>query len=156
MFAQTMANIGWSASGSSSSSSSSSDGISSSGPASEAEAGQLPPIVDLVVHSMSYPPGAAAPASSSSSLGGASSLCSAAALAGATAATLRAKELVLWQRQAAFADSPEGQDDDFPEEMLQEARAALCGEHVSLGGDYWCHLPERDPEVTPWTADVEE
>ncbi|KAL4425848.1 hypothetical protein ABPG75_009864 [Micractinium tetrahymenae] len=120
------------------SSSSSSGGDSSSGDSSNARSS--PPVVDILVHCMSPPPGAP-PGSPRTAV---------AAAAGAAAAAINAKELVLWQRQAAFAETPEGQDEAFPAEVIEAARAAMGSEHVSLGGCYWCYNPERDPEPAEW------
>ena len=50
---------------------------------------------------------------------------------------MNAKELVLWQRQAAFAETPDGRDEAFPAQAIEAARAAMGSEHVSLGGCYW-------------------
>jgi hypothetical protein len=97
-------------------------------------AGDLP--CDLMIHCMSYPPGAPPPP------GGRS----AAAMAGASAAALGAKELVLYQPHAAFVDSPEGADADFPARLIQQAREGLGSEAVSLAGCYWCYQPEREEE----------
>lgn len=93
-------------------------------------------VVDLVVHAMAPPTGA--PAGSGRSM---------ARMAGATAAAMHAQELVLWQHQAAFSDSPEGCDPSFPEEALAAAKEALGSDLVSLAGSYWCYNPERQPEA---------
>ena len=74
------------------------------------------------------PPAGAAPGTPSTA---------AAAAAGAAAAAMNAKELVLWQRQAAFAETPDGRDEAFPAQAIEAARAAMGSEHVSLGGCYW-------------------
>ena len=103
---------------------------------SAAAAAAEDPICDLLVHALAFPPGAPA--------GG---VRSAAGVAGATAAALSAKELVLWQHQAAFLDAPEGRDPGFPAEALEAARAAMGSDLVSLAGCYWCYQPEREEEA---------
>ncbi|PRW58804.1 Zinc phosphodiesterase ELAC 1 isoform B [Chlorella sorokiniana] len=121
-------------------------GFDSLGPGGQALATQAAaaaaesPVLDLVVHAMGPPPGA--PVGSAHSV---------ARMAGATAAAMRAQELVLWQHQAAFSDSPEGQDPAFPAEALAAAKEGLGSNLVSLAGSYWCYDPERQPE-----ADVRE
>lgn len=97
-------------------------------------------VVDVLVHAMASPPGT--PAGSGASV---------ARMAGATAAAMHAQELVLWQHQAAFSDSAEGRDPDFPAEVLAAAKGSLGRDLVSLAGSYWCYNPEREPE-----ADVRE
>lgn len=94
------------------------------------------PTIDLVVHALGAPPGT--PAGSARST---------AAMAGATAAAMNAKELVLWHHQAAFAESADGCDPGFPAEALSAAREALGADWVSLAGSYWCYNPEREPEA---------
>ena len=86
-----------------------------------------PPVVDVVVHCMSPPAGAPAgtPRTAAGTVGG------------AAARALRARELVLWQRQAALVAAPEGRDPAFPGEVLEAARASFGQEHVSLAGCYW-------------------
>lgn len=106
------------------------DGVSEAAAAAADQQARLP--CDLLVHSLSYPAGTSgAPRT-------------AAAMAGATAAALDAKELVLWQHQAAFMTSPEGADGDFPREAIAQARAAFGSDAVALAGCYWTHQPERD------------
>ena len=94
--------------------------------------GEGQPPCDVVVHSMGYPAGAAGVPQT------------AAALAGSTAAALAAKELVLWQHQAAFVDAPEGADPAVPAQVVAAARAAFGSGSVALAGCYWCHQPDRD------------
>ncbi|PSC73783.1 Zinc phosphodiesterase ELAC 1 [Micractinium conductrix] len=99
-----------------------------------------PPVVDVVVHCMSPPAGAPAgtPRTAAGTVGG------------AAARALRARELVLWQRQAALVAAPEGRDPAFPGEVLEAARASFGQEHVSLAGCYWCYQPDREPEAAEW------
>ncbi len=61
----------------------------------------------------------------------------AAAAAGAAAAAMNAKELVLWQRQASFAETPDGCDEAFPAQAIEAARGSMGSNYVSLGGCYW-------------------
>lgn len=102
-------------------------------------------VCDLVIHSMSYPAGMPDPAPARS----------AAAMAGATAAALCSKEVVLWQQQADFMHSEEGADWSFPEQVVQQAREALGSESVSLAGCYYCYLPERDEMLAPWEVQTD-
>jgi hypothetical protein len=70
-------------------------------------------------------------------------------MAGATAALLGAKDLVLWQQSTAFLASPQAADPDFPAALTAEAKAALGSGNVSLAGCYWCYQPEREEEAMP-------
>lgn len=110
---------------------------------SAAEGNGLAPPFDLVVHSLSYPAGAAAHEGSDALPR------STAAMAGATAAVMGAKDLVLWQQAAGFLDLPQAADAGFPEEAIYAARAALGSDNVSLAGCYWCHEPEREDGRKP-------
>lgn len=101
-------------------------------PSGSLSQGEGQPPCDVVVHSMTYPTGS----------GGAP--LSAAELAGRTAAALAAKELVLWQHQAAFVDAPEGADPALPAQAVAAAHAAFGSDSVALAGCYWCHQPDRD------------
>jgi hypothetical protein len=74
---------------------------------------------------------------------------SGAAMAGAAAAMLGAHDLVLWQQQASFVDSPQGADPAFAAQAAEEARGALGSDNVSLAGCYWVHQPEREEEEAP-------
>ncbi|KAI3438563.1 hypothetical protein D9Q98_000990 [Chlorella vulgaris] len=103
------------------------------------------PPCDVVVHSMTYPAGTPPQGADA----GAAPPCGAAAMAGATAALLGAKDLVLWQQSTAFMASPQAADPDFPAALTAEAKAALGSGNVSLAGCYWCYQPEREEEAMP-------
>ena len=114
--------------------------------------------VDIVVHSLSYPltptPAGGAAQQQQQQPGGAPR--TAARMAGATAAALGSKEVVLWQGQARFLQTPEGCDDALPGEAAAEAREALGGPEaaVSFAGAFWCYQPERQEEEEPqWESD---
>lgn len=90
---------------------------------------------DLLVHSMEAPP-SPAPTSAAEL---ASARLAAATAAGVCAAQLGAKELVLWQPSSTFLLSADSQDRDYPRRMVEAARAAFGGAHVSLAGSFTVH-----------------